>query len=531
MIADLLSLVRFNLFLKRGYLTAWLLPTLFVVAIFPPIYSDYYPTLESRQEILSSLGSNAGVIALFGNISWPGYVGQMTAWEMGMWGMVLGSVMTVLMTLSLHRAGESTGLIELQRSTGIRSIVPALAAAISAGIGALLLGGGVTLILLVEQFFIDELYTEGALALGVTIALASAASALIAQLVVMLFGSEETLTVTGLLTVAVLFMARVWADLRDVAWLNWLSPLGWRAKIQPFTEDDWSAALIGFTIVLVLLGAVGVLESRRSHGSALLPVPRPAPRPAQKGMGVLALRGRLALPALSGWIVAVGVLSAFLMSMSGTIQELAAAPGASAEVFRDVLGGSVAYELFIAYIAQAIAILISAAGVGLVSTYRQAEESGTVDLLRSTGMRRWVPLASVVLIGAGAVAVLIATLHAAGSLGLWSQESTTGEDYVTIGWAAWSQLGPTWLFVGITSFVMGVRPTWSVAGWLVLGAAAFIALLGDLLGLPQWLIDSSPFTHSMTSSDSDPGPILLMVGLGILLAVGGIVASSRRDLR
>ena len=531
MIEDLHTLVRFNFRLKRSYFTAWLIPLLALVAIFPPVYYDYYPTLESRQEVLESMSLNAGVIALYGHPGEPGHVGQVVTWELGMWLPLLGSVMAVLLVVSLHRAGEASGRTELQRSTGLHAVAPALAASMTAILSGLMLGALTAAVLILQQAFIPDLYFEGALGLGATVALATSGSALIAQLLLILVASASSLTLTGLLTVTVLYMMRVWADVREVEWLNWLTPLGWRVRIDAYTEDDWGSALICLGVVAVLLVLVTAAEHRRSYGEALISFASRRTRKIRAPRGVVGLTMRLARGSMVGWVIAVAVLSAFLMSMSGSIQEIVAAPDASAEVFRDILGGSAAYELFIGYIAQAIAILISAAAVGLVAAQRSAEDDRTVDLIRSTGVRRWTPLTAVVVTALAGTAVLVATLIAAGALGLWSQDSTTSEDYITLLWAGASQLAPTWLFVGITSCVIGARPTWSTVPWLLLGISAFIALLGELLGLPQWAIDLSPFTHSMLNVESDAGPLLLMLGLGGFLTLSGVFLSSIRDVR
>lgn len=206
------SLILFNFHLKRGFLAAWLIPLWTLTAVFPLAYYDYYPTLVERQEIVKAMSTNVGTIALYGRIDPPGYVGQMTSWEMGLWLPLLGSVMSVLLILSLHRRAEDEGTMDLLRSTGVHPGTSTVAATVTTIAAATTLSVGITGILLAEQLVIDELTTSGAVAFGCTVAVAVEGSGVLAQLVVLLFAPATAVTVVGLVSVAVGFLIRAYAD-------------------------------------------------------------------------------------------------------------------------------------------------------------------------------------------------------------------------------------------------------------------------------------------------------------------------------
>jgi len=65
----------------------------------------------------------------------------------------------------------------------------------------------------------------------------------------------------------------------------------------------------------------------------------------------------------------------------------------------------------------------------------------------------------------------------------------------------------------------------------VLGSV--VMLFGDLLKLPQWFQDLSPFEH-LALVPAEPFrwvPFLGVLGVALLLSVAGQVAFARRDIR
>jgi ABC-2 type transport system permease protein len=87
----------------------------------------------------------------------------------------------------------------------------------------------------------------------------------------------------------------------------------------------------------------------------------------------------------------------------------------------------------------------------------------------------------------------------------------------------------------LVSLVVAVWGLWPRATGLVWGAyAAFMVVgeFGQLWGVPQWVMDLSPFTHSPML----PGPDAQLVGMvwltvvAMALLAGGSAAFRRRDL-
>lgn len=530
LIHGLVALTRLNLRIRRGYLLAWCLPLWALTAVFPPAYESYYPTIESRQGMIEGLRNNTGTTAIYGRIAEPGTVGQMTTWEIGAWLGILGSVMTVLLIVGLHRRAEYSGLGELQRATGIRPAVPGIAALLTTVLAALLLGVGATVVLLLEQLFVAELTTSGAIAFGASVALMSTGSALFAQAVLLFVHDGSALTRAGLLTIVVSFIVRALADTREIDGLHWFSPLGWREVIGPYDTDDWGA--VASLAALCVLAAVLIVavDRRRSFGAGLLPRRRHASRRPRRIRGPLGLRWVLARAGLLAWVLVVAGISAFLMSLSGSIADLVNPEDGTGDVFRDILGGDAVYEEFIAYICQMVGILIAAAGIQQITTYRGEEQARTVDLQRSTGVRRWTPLGATSLVAMVSTAVMVFALLAGGALGLASQEDTADEDYTSLLHAALSQLGPTLLLTGLAVLIVGVTPRLANVAWAPLAAAAVVTLMGEILRLPDWAIDASPFSHTQLPGDDTHWIPVALAVTGIVAVGAGLVGARRREI-
>ncbi|MHA2790195.1 hypothetical protein ACXZ66_13815 [Corynebacterium sp. S7] len=471
-----------------------------------------------------------GTRALYGLIDTPGTVGQMTTWEAAMWAGLLGSVMISLLVVDLHRRQEYTGLAELQRSTGIRPMTPWAAASLTGLLVATVLGVGSTLILWGLMSYIDELTTEGAVAFGLTIFLMVTGSMLVAQAALLLVNDGATLGRTALLTVAITYILRIIADTQEIEWINWFTPLGWRELIGAYTENDFGR--VGILALVCVAGfiLIGLAESRREYANGFLPR-RSTSRRARNIRGPIHLRWLLVRGGLIAWIVVVAIASAFLLSLSGDMAELIGGADSTGQIFRDLLGGTGAFEAFIAYICQMVAIMISAAGIQQITTYRAEETARTVDLQRSTGMRRWVPLGTAALVATLSVILLTAIMHGAGAFGLATQESTISDDYAALAQASWSMLAPSILFVGAAVAIVGWVPRATPWAWAPLAASAVVTLMGEILQLPQWAIDLSPLGHPVTPEDQQWGVAVALGLTGLVLIAVGLYGAQRREIR
>jgi ABC-2 type transport system permease protein len=68
--------------------------------------------------------------------------------------------------------------------------------------------------------------------------------------------------------------------------------------------------------------------------------------------------------------------------------------------------------------------------------------------------------------------------------------------------------------------------------WALVGWAAVVVILGELLGLPQWARDVSPLEHTPLVPQEEWGAAVLglQVAVAAVLVVAGVVGVRRRDV-
>jgi ABC-2 type transport system permease protein len=85
---------------------------------------------------------------------------------------------------------------------------------------------------------------------------------------------------------------------------------------------------------------------------------------------------------------------------------------------------------------------------------------------------------------------------------------------------------------GLARLLYGLAPRAAKVAWLLLLVASVVLLFGEVLKLPQWFQDISPFEHlAFVPAESFAwAPFLALSALAVFLSVAGQVAFRRRDV-
>ena len=88
------------------------------------------------------------------------------------------------------------------------------------------------------------------------------------------------------------------------------------------------------------------------------------------------------------------------------------------------------------------------------------------------------------------------------------------------------------LLAALAHLLYGVHPRLATLGWLPLALAVVVMFFGELLRLPQWLQDLSPFEHLalVPAQDMRWPPFVVLCVLTALVWTAGLLAFRRRDL-
>ncbi len=262
----------FGVALRRQRLAfaAWIGAFCLVLAVIPNAYRNNLGSMELRRSVIEMMNSNAGTRLLFGTVPQPGTVGQLVQWETGMLLLVFTSIAAILIVTTVGRRGEDDGLRELVEGTGVsRVVVFAVQAAIGTAF-SLAAGFSCGLVLAVQAPLFSEISVAGSVCLGIAIALAGCVFSAIALVASQLADDAVGARRISFVALFAAFSLRVGAVAADWDRVQWLTPLGWKELLEPYTADRFLLAIPMALAALALAALAWRLYSRRElHGAYL----------------------------------------------------------------------------------------------------------------------------------------------------------------------------------------------------------------------------------------------------------------------
>lgn len=325
-------------------------------------------------------------------------------------------------------------------------------------------------------------------------------------------------------------------DLTSVTsgWASLLSPIGWGQRTRPFSAADPAPVLVIMGAAAALALAVLLVRTGRDLDAHLLPERAGPERSSARGDSFLRLAWSQQRPTLIGWCLFGALLGGIAGGLGPLVGDLAGgneslrdfisrlAPGGRAEIM----------DVFTTAMLGISGVLAAAAGIQAVLRLRADEAEGRVELLLSTprSRARWFG-ANLVLAVLSVLSVVVSAGTAA-TLGLALTGTADARPFQLVG-AALAHSPAAAVFVALTALLFAALPRWSVAaGWCLLVAGLVLGQFGELLRLPVWLQDVSPFRHS-AAMPFEPFDPAAAVGLStIAVGVAGVAAYllRRRDL-
>jgi ABC-2 type transport system permease protein len=343
--------------------------------------------------------------------------------------------------------------------------------------------------------------------------------------------TENTRVVYGIggLVLGASFVVRAIGDIGDGT-VSWLSPIGWAQKTRPFADERWWPFLI-IVGATALLGWIALALSRRRDLGAGLVHPRAGRAHAAPSLGSpLGLATRLQRGSLVGWSTGLVVLAAAYGSITESINEFVE----DNETLTDIIAAQGQGTLVEQYLAMSFRILaLVAAGFAIQSTLRiRGEETSThAEMILATPVSRARFVASHLTVAFGGTLAIQFVTGAAFGL---SDAAVTGD-----GDAIWQSIvgalmftPAVWLLIGVTAALIGMVPRLSALAWAALAVCFVIGMFGQLLDLPAWIQNLSPFQHvpGYPAADFQIGPLLALVAGSIGLTAIGLAGFERRDI-
>jgi polyether ionophore transport system permease protein len=162
---------------------------------------------------------------------------------------------------------------------------------------------------------------------------------------------------------------------------------------------------------------------------------------------------------------------------------------------------------------------------------RSEETSGRAEVVLATAVSRTRWAASHLAVALGGSALLLVLTGLGMGLTYGISVNDLGQVGRLVG-AALAFVPALWVLVGLAFALVGLVPRAAGVAWAVLVGCYVIGLLGELLGLPGWVMDLSPFQHvpRMPAAGFEILPTAVLIAAAAGLLTAGLAGLRRRDV-
>jgi ABC-2 type transport system permease protein len=484
---------------------------------------DLYTTQAEFDRAAAAMEGNAAFVAMAGPARALNTIGGQVTWQSTAFGAILAGLMSMFIVGRHTRAGEESGRDELLRAAPVGRLATTTGALVTALMANVLLGG-----LVAVSLVSYPLEAADSVALGVGLALCGWVFTGAALVAAQLTASTRSMYGIAGAGIGLAYVLRAVGDVGNQA-LSWLSPIGWYQQMYPFSGLRWWPALLlvaatGISVVIAYL-----LHGRRDYGAGLFadrPGPDRAPAALRTGWG---LAWRLQRGAVLGWCLGLFFIGVAYGALGNDVGDLLGDSEASREIL--VQGGAGLVDGFYATAIMTLALVGSGFAISSALRPRGEEDNGLLEPVLATALsrERWL-LGHVAATVLGVLAVAVASGLGVGvGYALITGDLPEGRRYAV---AILAYVPAVLVLAAAGRLVYGIAPRFGVLAWVPLAVSAVVMIFGDLLQLPQWLQDLSPFEHLalVPAEDFRMAPFLAVLAVAVVVSGAGQLAFRRRDV-
>lgn len=528
-------LLRLILRLDRIKLSIWLLGLLTLIGITPfslraiidnEAEAKAIPVEEVLVQQAAVLETNGALIALQGPPDSLDTFGGRYAFEIGAFSLAIVALMNILLITRHTRAEEESGRAELIRAAAVGAWSSLAAVSIVALLTNTVLGLGIA-----GVFVSDGRAVDRSILYGLSVTLCGLIFAAIALIWVQVFEYGRAASGASLATLGASFAIRAVGDVRDNG-VSLLSPLGWVQQADPFGDPvAWPFIVSAAAIVGAVLVAVW-LASRRDVGAGLIQQ-RPGPATARNSLATpLGFAWRLQRSTLMWWTVGIAFLGGIYGSIISAIDDFLEQSESMRDILEDLgMSGDALRDGFITVILSMIALIATAGVIQSLLRPRGEELAGRAEpiLAAAVSRRAWLSAHLAITAVAAPVFMLAAGLGLAVSDALVVGQFTDLAATLT---AALVRTPALWAVSGIGFLLYGAARRFSFGVWAVFAAMAIAFLFGEVLRLPDAVLNLSPIPHVTNLPGDDQGwlGVVVLAAIGAATAAAGVALFERRDL-
>ncbi|MCB1001241.1 MAG: hypothetical protein KDB40_18260 [Acidimicrobiales bacterium] len=519
-------LFRLALRLDRTRIVMWTIGTAALVGVSATSIDGLYTTDAERLAYAQITRDNAAMIIQAG----PGYGldrptnGAILMNEVAVWTFVLVAILGIMATARATRLDEETARAELVRSAPVGRHAGAAAGVLSVLVTLLVVGIAVAFACVGAGFGV-----VGAVAFGISLVGVGMVFAAITAVAAQVASTTRGTRGLALSVLGAAFVVRAVGDV-SAPWFSWLSPIHWGQAVRAYADERWAAPVVSAAVALGGLAVALRWADHRDFGAGLLP-PRPARATASRWLtSPIALAARLHRGPTIGWVVGVAVLGAFYGVVADQAEEMLADNPELAD-FLAGLGGASITDAFLATGLLVVGLLAAGCGVSAALRMRAEESAGRADPLLAAPVSRttWAGGHQLVVLAA-VVTVTVAGAFAQGLGAAVSMGDARQVGRVTV--AGLVMAPAPAVLTGFAFALAGAAPRRAALAWAALVLAASMGLLAEVLGLPGWARDLSPFQHvpAMPAAPFRLAPVLGLIVVAAACCLAGLAGVRRRDL-
>ena len=516
-------LLRLALRRDRVLIPVWLAVLVLVSYASAAATPGLYPSAAERVRAAEAINASPGIVALYGPILDVHSTGELAMTKMTVLYAVFVALMMLFVVRRHTRVDEEGGQAELLGGTALTRRSP-LGAAVLLGCGAAVLLG----VLAAAANVAGGLPTTGSLAFGASWAgtglVATGVTALACEL------SPSARTCAGIAAAAIggLFLLRAVGDTAaGVGWLSWLTPFGWGTRLRAYSGTRWWVLVLYVAAAAVLVAAALALRSRRDLGAGVVPQRPGPPTGSPRLADVVALSLRVHTPMLAGWTAAVATIS-LLFGLITPSFDAFGSPAIREMLSR--LGGEGGFrEIMLAAVLSMVALVVTCFAVAVVAHSGSDEHDGrTEQVLAAATSRSRAFVATLVTAVLGATWLLLVA-GVAMALGVGNDVPSSFSRLVG---SALAQGPAVWTVAALAVLCFALRSSLTHVGWAIVVLAATLGQVGELLGLPDWVSDLSPYSHAprMPVEDFAPIPALVLSAISVAALAVAWWSYRRRDI-
>lgn len=523
------TMLRFMLRRDRIQLPIWIVSITFAVVMTLVSFAELYPNAAERQATAMMMTNPASVAMTGPNFYLEDYtLGAMMSHQMlGMTGIVV-ALMSIFLIVRHTRKEEETGRAELVRASVVGRHANMTA--------ALLLAVGANLILAVivavsmGSFQFESVTWEGSFLFGIGLATIGLSFSAVSVLLAQFF--EHARSVSGVSTGLVVFTytLRAIGDIQE-GFLSWLSPIGWAQQTSAFVDDNWMPLILSVLFMFVIIAIAYPLSTKRDVGSGMIQPRRGKASASPLLTNPIGLAFRLQRTNIIIWSFALLLFGMAYGSFLGEAEEMMASVGESMETFFPDLNSGMLADTFAAMFMSVSAMVASIPSLQSILKLRSEEKNGRIEVLLSSVISRSRLLGSYVFVSL--VNTILFLFMAGFGMGITGSQSMNDSSYLLDLTIAGLAFAPAiWIGIGLVVLLFGSAPRKTSYSWAIVIYAFIVVYLGEILQMPDWMMDISPFNHipKIPAENFDWLSSASLTALAAILIIIGWISFRRRDL-